>query len=385
MRAVPVESLKPGVLLGRELVDASGQVLLHRGVCLTEAYVQGLRNRGYSRVFVKDEGEPDVEIEEDLSPVIRFRAVKTLQKTLDDIASNLGALRKESEDDMVKALSSDHVRVLMSQQGLLTQIADLVAEMLDEMLSKTALAGLTSMKNEDTRLYDHSLDVCVVAIMIGKTIDLPPKRLNQLATGCLLHDIGMLFVDAAQDESRRIRQHTLLGYELLRNNNDPDLLSPHVAYEHHEHQDGTGLPRGLIGSNEIKRVRGQASAPVPALIGEVAAVANAYDNLLSGSYDQEPLAPDVVLDRITRLSGTHFNREVVDAFRRVVPVYPKGTEVMVRGEPYDRFVGLVSDVNPNVLARPFVILYRDGHGKTILPIEIDTLQYPQISLKIVGI
>jgi putative nucleotidyltransferase with HDIG domain len=384
MYAVPIAQLKPGILLGRDLVDSMGQVLLYRGVCLTPEYIDSLQDRGYSHVYVRKEDDPDIAPEEDVSPVVRLRATKALSKAIQDVASHLSALRKETFEDMTKAFASEHVRVLMSQKKFFSEIQDLVSAMLDEMLDKAVLAGLTSMKNRDARLYDHAIDVCAVAIMIGKVLDLRTLQMRNLATGCLLHDIGMLFVDPAQSETVRVRQHTILGYELLRNTDEPDILSPHVAFEHHERQDGTGLPRGLVGSNRIKRNREQ-DGPVPTLIGEVAAVANYYDNLISASHDRPPTPTDMALAQITSMAGTHFNREIIAAFRRVVPVYPKGTDVSLRGMPYDKFSGIVSDVNPQHLDRPFVILLRDGKGQKIVPIEIDTLKFPQVILRTIGV
>ena len=382
MNAVPIERLRPGVVLGRDITDVSGSILLHRGVCLTREYIEALKLRRYQYVYVKRDNEPAIDVEEDLNPVVRMRATQTLSKAMDSVGKNLQAFRKESHEDILKALSSAHVRSLMSDKGLGAQMSILVSEIIEAMLSKATLAGLTSMKSQDGQLYEHSIDVCTVAIMIGNVIGLPIARLRQLATGCLLHDIGMLFVDPAQDESVRVRQHTLLGYELLRNTDDPDILSPHVAYEHHEYQDGTGLPRGLVGGNRIARNRDQAP-PVPTLIGEIAAVANCYDNLLSGGIGREPVPTDVALAEITERAGTHFNREIVAVFRRVVPLFPKGAEILLSGAPYDQFIGIVSEINPRNLERPFIILMQDASGNKIVPIEIDTLRFPKITLRTV--
>jgi len=193
-----------------------------------------------------------------------------------------------------------------------------------------------------------------------------------------------LFVDPAEEETRRIKHHTVLGYELLRQGDDPDILSPHVAYEHHEHQDGTGLPRGLVGSNHISRNR-EVSTPIPTLIGEIAAVANEYDNLLSGAHGKPSLTPDLAIESIIRGSGTRFNRDIVQAFRRVAPLYPQGTEVLLSGGNYDGCHGVVSRVNSEHLDRPRVLLLRDKTGQRIEPVEIDMVQLEETSLRIVGL
>ena len=116
--------------------------------------------------------------------------------------------------------------MVLTEGGLLAQVAEIANRIVEEILTQDTLAGVTCIKSGNTSLYDHCLDVTVVAVMIGRVIGLPPERLGQLATGCLLHDIGMLFVDLGLDELERIRQHTVLGYELLRSTDDPDILCP---------------------------------------------------------------------------------------------------------------------------------------------------------------
>ena len=104
---------------------------------------------------------------------------------------------------------------------------------------------------------------------------------------------------AEAPEEERVRRHTQLGFEMLRHTGRADILAPRIALEHHEHQDGTGLPRGLEGSNAIARKR-SAMSPVPTLIGEIAAIANRrfierrYEDIYSGEdppYQDPPVLP----------------------------------------------------------------------------------------------
>ena len=384
MRFVPVDKLIPGAIVEQNLLDAEGNVILYKGVRLSMAYIKGIKARGHTRLYVKDPGETDVERERDLSNETRIRAKETLAAAFDRIADALPAVRKATTEDIAKALSTTHVRVLLTERGPLAQVAEIANRIVEEVLTQDSLAGVTCIKTGNTPLYDHCLDVCVVAIMIGRIIELPPERLGQLATGCLLHDIGMLFVGPELDELERIRQHTVLGYELLRSTDDPDILSPHVAYEHHEHQDGTGLPRSLAGSNTVERGH-RGSTSVLTLIAEIAAIANCYDNLLSGAHRRPPMAPDQALAEISRRAGTRLNAEIVAAFRSVAPVYPKGAQVMLEGQTHDKCLAVVSEVHPDQLARPTVILVRDPAGERIDPVKVDCREHPTIKLRTVGL
>jgi HD-GYP domain-containing protein (c-di-GMP phosphodiesterase class II) len=121
------------------------------------------------------------------------------------------------------------------------------------------------------------------------------------------------------------------------------------------------------------------------LVGEIAAVANTFDNLTSGVHGATPLPPDEAMIQITAMAGTILNEEVVSAFRRVTPVYPVGTQVLLRGQPYDGFLGVVMSVAPSHLAKPRVILARDAHRNKIPPEEIETAEHPKLKLKIMGL
>lgn len=385
MKVIPIDSLQPGQEVARPLLDERGQILLNKGVQLKEHYIKALVDKGYKNLYVREPEAGDVEPEEDLSPAVRAKALQTLHDSYERIKNEVSLLRRQSADDFKRALSQNKNRVLLGLQSSLSNFEDVVSQIIDEVLTRSTLAGLTSIKSMNSFLYDHSIDVCVVALMVGQSIGLSHARMRQLAIGCLLHDIGLLFL---QDENisaeGRIRQHTELGYDLLRRMDDPDILAPHVAYEHHEHQDGTGLPRGLKGSNTINRDRSAGTA-VPVLIGEICALANTYDNLMTGSGDEQPMSPDKAVSKITDMAGTVLNQEVVAAFRRVVPVYPRGTQVLFRGAPFNNFLGVVSAINPTSLDRPVVLLVRDSDRKRMEPKEVDMRQYPDIIMRVVGV
>ena len=381
MRVVGVENLTVGLIVGRPVVDESGQILLNKGVPLSPLYIRALADKGYASIYVADtEDGVQIEGDEDLNPATRAKAILTLRKAFDLIEHKVPQLRERSFDDLAKLCASDMMRALMSEGGPFDKIQEAAGNILKEVLTRATLAGLTSIKSVDSKMYSHSIDVCVVAIMVARGVGLDDGQLRQLATGCLLHDIGKLFVDREADALSQVRQHTLLGYELLKNCPNPDILAPHVALEHHERQNGEGEPRGLVGSNTLRRDR-SLPPPIPTLVGEIAALANAYDNLQTGSLSQPPMTPDSVVQTISAAAGSHFNREVVTAFLRLVPVYPLGTKVIVRSKAHHNFTGLVSVVNQGKLDKPTITIFRDNEGERIAPIEINMAEDPDVRIR----
>ncbi len=384
MRIVNVENLKPGFVVGRALLDETGRTLLSSGVELTERYIAVLREKGFDRLYIQDpELEEDIPPDEDLDPVTRSRAFQALRGSMETVGKELLDLRDKSFDDVKNACSSDAVRALVGADGPFAQLASVISQILDEVLTRPTLAGLTSIRSADSVIYQHSIDVCITAIMIGRTVGVQESRLRPLATGCLLHDIGAVFVDPNADQRRRLRQHTLLGYELLKESDDPDILAPHIALEHHEHQDGSGEPRGLVGSNTIERKR-DLPPPIPTLVGEIAAVANTFDTLSSGMWGHPPMTADAALAAIESVAGAHLNKAIVTAFVKLVPIYPRGAEIIVRSGSYRNFSGIVGKVRPNQLDKPVVLLIRDNHGNSITPVQLDLLEESDATIQCRG-
>jgi putative nucleotidyltransferase with HDIG domain len=381
MRQINVRQAKPGLITGREVIDEKGQVLLHRHVPLTPVYIEALLHKGFSRIWVIDpEEEPIVELEDDIPAEVRTEAHLALRSAFEEIEKEVGKLQGDNLQKIIAAFNADSFKALLGSDGPLGQIIEAAQSIMRSVLSRTTLAGLTSIKSKDTFLYEHSVDVCAIALMIGRAAGLKTDRLRQLAAGCLLHDIGKVFLEDTVTGDKEIFQHTTLGYELLRASEDKDILTPHVAYEHHERPDKTGLPRGLRAGNFVMRDRSQ-PPPIPTALGEIAAVANAYDRLLSGARNRPALRPDEALKEISEGAGTAYNREVVQAFLRIVPVYPLGTEVIVKSERYRNHVGVVTRVNASQLDRPVITLVRDGRGQRMRHTPVDLAAEADIHIR----
>ncbi len=383
MKRLLTEHLEPDMIIARALIDEHGKVLLNEDVKLTPTFIRALAQKGIPCVYIKDADSPvDIPLDDDLDPILRARATAKLNLVFSAIGKVLASLKDQTFDSIQRSLSSDSIKALISKEGPFGELDSVVSDILDDVLDRRTLSGLTSIKTADGQVYSHSVDVCVISIMIGRTLNLPYRQMTKLAKGALLHDIGKQFVDKSENPLTQIRQHTLLGYELLRN--DEDYLMPHIALEHHEHQDGDGEPRGLKGTNEIERDR-DSGEPVITLVGEIVAIANAYDNLVSGAAGITPLTPEIAIQTIQGEAGTQFNKAVVKAFRKVLPIYPMGTQVLVRSGHYKHFRGVVSKINAFAPDRPVIILVKDNHGNPIPTIEVNTFSEEDMVLKTIGL
>lgn len=378
MKRVLLDNLKPGMLLGRSMVNDRGTLLLNRGTELTKDYIGAFSDRGYRSIYIaEDPADSNVVPDEDLSQQTRARAVEVLSQSLQTAFQLVSGLRSLSLEKQLRELESPQFQAAFARTKAFRDLENVVSTILDDVLSREALSGLVSLKTHSDRIYQHSIDVTVLAIGIGSVIGLRPDYLRSLALGCLLHDIGVIFIDEeivnnsdglSLDDWEVYKTHTVLGFNLLRN--DREILFPHVAYEHHERQDGSGYPRGIRGSNTVKRDRTQ-PGPVPSVVGEIAAVADLFDILSSDTLVRPAYPPEEAATIMRRAGGGSLNSGVLKGFFSVVPPFPVGTEVQLSGGRFDGFSGIVVEVRKGALDKPTILLTRDSKGKKIEPDELD--------------
>ncbi len=106
----------------------------------------------------------------------------------------------------------------------------------------------------DYTLYNHSVNVAVLAVSLAVFLGHSQKDCLTLGMGGLFHDIGQTLISEeilqkseplSQEEWEVIRKHPCLGYRLLKSNAKFPLAAMRLVLEHHELADGSGYPQGL--------------------------------------------------------------------------------------------------------------------------------------------
>jgi HD-GYP domain-containing protein (c-di-GMP phosphodiesterase class II) len=356
MRQIPIDMVRPGMVLGRTVLNARGDVLLRAGAELNDRYLDMLRLRGYPAVLIADPATDDVSIGDVLSERVRQA-----------VTAELCQLYVGAPEPDEKQLAENLARL---REGMV--------EMVEEVMSGNALVALQAMRARDTYYFEHAIDGTIVALLIARRVGYDRRALQRLAAGCLTRDIGMAKIptDAINQpgplgpqEWSMVRHHTTAGYALLRRLRQGAVVPNAVALQHHERQDGLGYPQGLRGTNRISlEAAGQGRIILDA---EIAAVADVYDALGADRPHRRALAPDRIVVEMQRLSGGHLNRGLVGQLLAILPVFPVGTEVLLRSGPHRGHHGIVVAVDPEELARPVVRVIADRDGRRIEPFEID--------------
>jgi len=390
LKRISIDNAQEGMIIGAPVRDENNNILLNTGVKLNRTYIRRLKQMGYMSLIIG--GDPDTDdivIEDNISQENRTRATKYIKSTF-ELTENLSAqFKNESIENVKKNIQQPKFKKVFSKSKVFKEIQNFVKDLIEDILSNKALNGLNSLKSFDNYTFNHSIDVTITSVFLAKHLGFDSLQLKELATGGLIHDIGKVFVDKSilnkssrltEEEFARMKAHPELGYELIKE--AVSIMAAQVAYQHHEKQDGTGYPRGLRGINRIKRGTEQ---NIISLYGEVTAVADVHDALISDRSYKKGLPPDTVVKILRNGSGIHFNREVLSVFLKGIPMFPVGTGVQIQDGKYKGYIGIVSFVDNNQVNLPTIRILMDPNKKRVRAFEIDLKKFPMTQVKSIPI
>ncbi|HEX2953287.1 MAG TPA: HD-GYP domain-containing protein [Bacillota bacterium] len=298
MRYLPLDMANEGMRLGKTVYrEDDGKVLLSQGTRLKHYYIQRLRLMEYTHIYVMDPGDT----EEDL-------------KFLEPV--------REETRVQARIVVRDAIRSARQNRPIqMDNIHRVVDEIIDQVLyNNDVVYNIVDLKSHDNYTYAHSVNVCILSVLTGKTLGMNLFDLRDLAVGAILHDLGKVYIDPdvlnkpselTEDEYAIVKEHPRYGFDALRNKVNLSLLSAHVAFQHHEREDGSGYPRGLH-SSEIHR------------FAKVVAVADSYDAMTTARVYKEAMMNHLAIEELVNHTDK-YHSGVVNSFCKAVAIYPIGS------------------------------------------------------------
>lgn len=265
-------------------------------------------------------------------------------------------IRAETEsciDQVFDDVANDRMIDLISVKKIINHTVDGI------LRNPDAHVSLTQLKNWDSYTAQHSMNVCILALTMGRHIGLPRNELEMLGTGALLHDVGKLMTPLevlnkpgklTEEEFKLMKAHPVHGRELLEHRYGLPHLVADMAYSHHERAAGGGYPRGLSG-NQLT------------VWSKIVAIVDVYDAITSDRCYHKGMSPTEALTKMYGWRLTDFDPELLEQFIQCLGIYPVGTLVeLTSGE-----VGIVISVNTTLRLRPQVSLILDGQKRPYYP------------------
>lgn len=336
MKYRPLLKLKKGMLLGQDVLNGSGKVLMKEHRILDEEAIRNLEEWGFPGVYIDDSFTESIEIDTVIRPQIQAEALKLI--------SNMYTTPQDKivEKEKDKTVEEEEKR-----------IRDMVQDIVGDITSDgDVMYNLLNLKNYDEYVYYHTLYVTMMSVHIGIRLGLSRDELNDLATAGLLHDIGRKFVDGhlqelkrplAPEEMREIRRHVDEGTEFVGSNFHFSKDVVKAIQDHHENFDGTGYPNRLKGDKI-------------SIYARILHVADVYDALITKKPYRSEFRPADAMEYLMASDGQEFDPDIIQLFVDWVAVYPVGSEVRLSNGQ----TAIVEENYPHFPLRPRVRVVETG-------------------------
>lgn len=347
MKEYKINELRPGMITAQPVKTQQGQIIVAANVELTMTMISRINFYGIGSALIQEadpapapkvqpqttpnSAETDEPYSEKVKSSWQFqkfqakfsRQTNDLRTCFEEFINSGGTVNK---DALLKATSS-----LISSQKTTIEFFDM----------------LHNMRQDDDSTYAHSLNVALIARMIGIWLKFTPEELDTLTLAGLLHDVGKTKIPAevlnkqsrlTDEEFALIRQHPQYGYDILKN----QPLDPHIkraALMHHERCDGSGYPMGLT-QDEIDDY---------ALI---IAIADVYDAMTAARSYRDPLCPFQVISEFEKDGLQKYKPKYVLTFLERIATTYQNNHVMLD----DGRTGKILLLNRNQLSRPLIQL-----------------------------
>ncbi|MGP8308271.1 HD-GYP domain-containing protein [Vibrio sp. YIC-376] len=267
---------------------------------------------------------------------------------------------KEFERSLAR-MRSVMMKIRNRPAAAVNEAKQLTEDIVDKLMcDDNVTLHLMNGKNEFEDIYFHSLNVAVIAMMIGRAKGYSAEQLKELSFAALFHDMGKVKIPTAilrkqvpltEPEANYLKLHTKYGLDLANQIEDFPETAKVVIAQHHELRDGSGYPKGLQG-DEINE------------FAQVIIVANAFDNLCHTQVAAEQKIPHTALSHLYKNCQHLYKEEDLNILIKFMGVFPPGTVVQLS----NNMVGLVISVNASNLLFPNVLVYDPSVPRTQAPI-----------------
>ncbi len=187
------------------------------------------------------------------------------------------------------------------------------AELLGDPRAIATEIGMAMLAQTSTETVAHCDDVVVISEAICRRLGIAGDELEDILAAARLHDVGKASIPTeiiekpgplSDDEWQLIRQHTVIGEQLLSHVDGLEGVLPLIRHSH-ERWDGRGYPDGLAGEE------------IP-LGSRIIFCADAFHAIRSSRPYRPGTSAREALKEVSRNAGTQFDIGVVGALQEVV-------------------------------------------------------------------
>jgi putative nucleotidyltransferase with HDIG domain len=345
MKRVKVAELTPGMVTAEDVYNYNDQLVLPKGLSLTEQSIERLETFSIMSIRIDDGKAVEMAPEKpDTQPVVPFdqtpyservKASTEFKEFKQKYEDTIGDFKSNMNDIVQKGAAIDTDAVLHNTLSMLNTSNGHI----------NIFDMLQNMRQYDDLTYAHCMNVALICNVFAGWLHMDPEE-AELVTLCgVFHDIGKLSIPdeivkkpgkLTDEEFKLIRTHTVEGFRILQNQNINEHIK-NTALMHHERCDGSGYPLGFV-SYQIDKY------------AKMVAIADVYDAMTASRVYRGPLCPFKVIEIFEQEGLQCYDAEYILTFlENVVQTYMGNTVRLSDGRE-----GKVIFINKNLLSKPML-------------------------------
>lgn len=303
IRRYRIQDVEPGMVLAKPAIDNARRVVLAEGTVLTEKLIDRLQNWNIFAVDIfGDEGHP--------MPQEPFLEVAAFEQSSD---AKLQEKFYSAYKDIVQDVQAAFEQIRYLKVVPMFKVRELASTSIKDLSHTPGAINLLHMLGGmDDHTVRHSLNVAIIAGVLGRWLGFSTKLLQDLILSALLHDVGKTQIsegilnkkaaNLTPYEEDIMKNHTIEGYRLLSRSAYQLPFSVLAGVlQHHEGADGTGYPLKLTG-NKMH------------LFARVIAVADMYETMTNKDIQENYLTPFLAVETMVQQAFEKLDASVASVF-----------------------------------------------------------------------
>ena len=203
---------------------------------------------------------------------------------------------------------ASHVQYTAKKRREAEEKLEQTLEILKRAVGTTIQILVYALESRDPYTAGHQSRSANLASAIATEMGLDQDKIEGIHMAGIVHDIGKITIPSeilikptklTNIEFSLIKQHSLNGYEMLKNVESPWSLAE-IVYQHHERMNGSGYPRNLKGDEILLESR-------------IMVVADVVEAMASHRPYRPALGIEAALEEIEKNKGILYDDAVVDA------------------------------------------------------------------------
>lgn len=337
MKIIPTEYLVPGMTLAEDVVTQNNQVIAGRATILTDKLISRLEFYKIEAVKVSTE-QFDTEATAAVVKPKYSEKIKSSEE-FQTFSKKLDSTTAAFSSKLAELLEGD---APLDMDYLYKNVIDIIPETATTI---NIFDMIHNTRQHNDPVYAHSINVALIANILGRWLDFSDEDLKVLTVAGLLHDVGKSRIPEnilnkpgklSSSEFEIIKNHPIYGHNLLKGRGiDSRILN--ATLQHHERCDGSGYPNGLK-DDEIDS------------FAKIIAIADVYDAMTASRDFRSSTCPFKVVALFEQEGlGKYDPHYILIFLERIVLTYINNNVQLSDGR-----IGEVVMINKLNLSRPIV-------------------------------